>query len=109
MREEVHERLRKKTDQEQFDQDKFDFLSSDPRIVCQDNEQKQKDALKNKLSIHNRYQVKESLWKNKLSESENHRQLMNRKKLELDGVHRDEKEFLNKLKEKLSTRYDKLK
>jgi len=34
---------------------------------------------------------------------------MNRKKLELDGVHRDEKEFLKKLKEKLSTRYDKLK
>jgi hypothetical protein len=40
MREEVHERLRKKTDQEQFDQDQFDFLQSDPRIVSQDNEQK---------------------------------------------------------------------
>jgi lysine/ornithine N-monooxygenase len=29
--------------------------------------------------------------------------------MDLDGVHREEKEFLKKLKEKLSTRYDKLK
>lgn len=49
MREEVKERLRVKTDEEKIDQDLIDFLAGDPRIQTDDVDQKQKDALKNKL------------------------------------------------------------
>ena len=55
------------------------------------------------------YEVKESLWRKEITVDERERHELNRKKLALLEVKREEKDFIENLREQIGDRYNRLK
>ena len=91
-----------------IDPEDKDFRESDPRRVTYDRNQQIKDDLLNKLQRNQKYSVHERLWKKEKNENEINKHELYKQRQNLKNITKQEKDFIDELKENIGNRYNKL-
>ena len=91
-----------------IDPEDKDFRESDPRRVTYDRNQQIKDDLLNKLQRNQKYSVHERLWKKEKNENEINKHELYKQRQNLKNITKQEKDFIEELKENIGNRYNKL-
>ena len=91
-----------------IDPEDKEFRESDPRRVTIDRNQQLKDALLNKLQRNQKYSVHERLWKKEKNENEINKHELYKQRQNLKNITKQEKDFIEELKENIGRRYNKL-
>lgn len=90
----------------EMEQDEIDFRSEDPRRKRIDATMKKKLELIMKMKMNQKYnQVKDSLWKKSSSPTVIEKIQLLKEKHKLETVQKSEKEFMDNLKDTISSRY----